>query len=169
MKVSVVISISGSKIPTLPYFDYTFLLQFNHQLVGWFFFPKWVFFWIRETGLRRQMGYGFNDEEWFFLGWWILCLVKFLIFIFSPDCIGSAFNAKGAMQCPNCRKVEKGQWLYASGHHRSFTEFSMEDWTYDEDLYDSSYSEMVIWWINHNCSFLFFFLMSLYLFDLWEI
>ncbi|XXG54097.1 hypothetical protein AAC387_Pa03g2063 [Persea americana] len=61
---------------------------------------------------------------------------------FHLDCIGSAFNAKGAMQCPNCRKVEKGQWLYASGHHRSITEFSMEDWTYDEDLYESSYSEM---------------------------
>uniref|UniRef100_A0A0E0ENE8 RING-type domain-containing protein n=1 Tax=Oryza meridionalis TaxID=40149 RepID=A0A0E0ENE8_9ORYZ len=35
------------------------------------------------------------------------------------DCIGSAFNAKGAMQCPNCRKIEKGRWLYASGHHPS--------------------------------------------------
>lgn len=35
------------------------------------------------------------------------------------DCIGSAFNAKGAMQCPNCRKIEKGRWLYASGHRPS--------------------------------------------------
>ncbi|KAF8653859.1 hypothetical protein HU200_061988 [Digitaria exilis] len=34
---------------------------------------------------------------------------------FHLDCIGSAFNAKGAMQCPNCRKIEKGRWLYASG------------------------------------------------------
>lgn len=23
------------------------------------------------------------------------------------------------MQCPNCRKVEKGRWLYASGHRPS--------------------------------------------------
>ncbi|KAG8087813.1 hypothetical protein GUJ93_ZPchr0010g7730 [Zizania palustris] len=38
---------------------------------------------------------------------------------FHLDCIGSAFNAKGAMQCPNCRKIEKGSWLYASGHHSS--------------------------------------------------
>ncbi|XP_052164441.1 E3 ubiquitin-protein ligase IPI1-like isoform X1 [Oryza glaberrima] len=38
---------------------------------------------------------------------------------FHLDCIGSAFNAKGAMQCPNCRKIEKGRWLYASGHHPS--------------------------------------------------
>lgn len=47
------------------------------------------------------------------------------------------------MQCPNCRKVEKGQWLYANGC-RSYPEFSMDEWTHDEDLYDVSYSEMVI-------------------------
>ncbi|XP_021622377.1 E3 ubiquitin-protein ligase RFI2 isoform X2 [Manihot esculenta] len=45
------------------------------------------------------------------------------------------------MQCPNCRKIEKGQWLYANGC-RSLPEFSMDDWTHDEDLYDLSYSEM---------------------------
>lgn len=60
---------------------------------------------------------------------------------FHLDCIGSAFNAKGAMQCPNCRKIEKGQWLYANGS-RSYPEFNMEDWTRDEDVYDLSYSEM---------------------------
>ncbi|KAG5232399.1 E3 ubiquitin-protein ligase [Salix suchowensis] len=60
---------------------------------------------------------------------------------FHLDCIGSAFNVKGAMQCPNCRKIEKGQWLYANGC-RSLPEFSMEDWAHDEDLYDLSYSEM---------------------------
>ncbi|KAG5084320.1 hypothetical protein AAZX31_19G218700 [Glycine max] len=60
---------------------------------------------------------------------------------FHLDCIGSAFNIKGAMQCPNCRKVEKGQWLYANGC-RSYPEFSMDEWTHDEDLYDLSYSEM---------------------------
>lgn len=60
---------------------------------------------------------------------------------FHLDCIGSAFNVKGAMQCPNCRKIEKGQWLYANGC-RTFPEFTMEDWTHDEDLYDLSYSEM---------------------------
>ncbi|KAK7258915.1 hypothetical protein RIF29_24504 [Crotalaria pallida] len=60
---------------------------------------------------------------------------------FHLDCIGSAFNVKGAMQCPNCRKIEKGQWLYANGC-RSYPEFSMDDWTHDEDLYDLSYSEM---------------------------
>ncbi|XP_048424348.1 E3 ubiquitin-protein ligase RFI2 isoform X2 [Pyrus x bretschneideri] len=60
---------------------------------------------------------------------------------FHLDCIGSAFNIKGAMQCPNCRKIEKGQWLYSNGC-RSFPELNMEDWTHDEDLSDLSYSEM---------------------------
>lgn len=66
----------------------------------------------------------------------------FVMILFS-DCIGSAFNIKGAMQCPNCRKIEKGQWLYANGC-RTFPELNMDDWgTHDEDLYDLSYSEMV--------------------------
>ncbi|PSS26516.1 RING finger containing E3 ubiquitin-protein like [Actinidia chinensis var. chinensis] len=60
---------------------------------------------------------------------------------FHLDCIGSAFNTKGAMQCPNCRKIEKGQWLYASGCH-PVSELNMDDWAHDEDLYDLSYSEM---------------------------
>ncbi|XP_047980889.1 E3 ubiquitin-protein ligase IPI1 isoform X1 [Salvia hispanica] len=60
---------------------------------------------------------------------------------FHLDCIGSAFNSKGAMQCPNCRKIEKGQWLYANGS-RPLPEFSMDDWAHDEDLYDLNYSEM---------------------------
>ncbi|OMO71604.1 Zinc finger, RING-type [Corchorus capsularis] len=29
---------------------------------------------------------------------------------FHLDCIGSAFNATGNMQCPNCRQLENGQW-----------------------------------------------------------
>lgn len=60
------------------------------------------------------------------------------------DCIGSAFNIKGAMQCPNCRKIEKGQWLYAKNGRRPLSEFSMDDWANEEDLYDLSYYEMVI-------------------------
>ncbi|KAL1549774.1 E3 ubiquitin-protein ligase RFI2-like isoform X1 [Salvia divinorum] len=61
---------------------------------------------------------------------------------FHLDCIGSAFNIKGAMQCPNCRKIEKGQWLYANGG-RQLPESAMDDWAHDEDLYDLSYSEML--------------------------
>ncbi|KAF5179851.1 E3 ubiquitin-protein ligase rfi2 [Thalictrum thalictroides] len=60
---------------------------------------------------------------------------------FHLDCIGSAFNVKGVMQCPNCRKIEKGQWLFASGA-RSCPDFSLEDWAHDEDLYDPSYAEI---------------------------
>ncbi|CAA3001656.1 E3 ubiquitin- ligase RFI2-like isoform X1 [Olea europaea subsp. europaea] len=60
---------------------------------------------------------------------------------FHLDCIGSAFNIKGAMQCPNCRKIEKGKWLYANGC-RLLPEFNMDDWAHDEDLYGLSYSEM---------------------------
>lgn len=70
-----------------------------------------------------------------------MLIVDGISFVFL-DCIGSAFNIKGAMQCPNCRKIEKGQWLYANGC-RSFPDFSMDDWTHEEDLYDLSYSEMV--------------------------
>ncbi|KAF9611898.1 hypothetical protein IFM89_036681 [Coptis chinensis] len=78
---------------------------------------------------------------------------KALLYIYSPvfvnsnvssqDCIGSAFNVKGVMQCPNCRKVEKGQWLFSNGT-RSCPELSLEDWAHDEDLYDPSYSEIVL-------------------------
>ncbi|KAK0607206.1 hypothetical protein LWI29_011319 [Acer saccharum] len=32
-------------------------------------------------------------------------------YIFHLDCIGSAFNAAGIMQCPNCRQIEKGEWF----------------------------------------------------------
>lgn len=73
--------------------------------------------------------FDFYGDKYYYILW--LC----------ADCIGSAFNVKGAMQCPNCRKIEKGQWLYSNGS-RPY-EFNMEDWVHDEDLYDISYSEMV--------------------------
>ncbi|KAL4202759.1 hypothetical protein AMTRI_Chr02g222760 [Amborella trichopoda] len=60
---------------------------------------------------------------------------------FHLDCIGSEFNAKGVMQCPNCRKVEKGQWLFANGY-RSFEDFAVDEWAHDEDLYDLRISEL---------------------------
>ncbi|KAK2645851.1 hypothetical protein Ddye_021046 [Dipteronia dyeriana] len=31
--------------------------------------------------------------------------------VFHLDCIGSAFNVTGIMQCPNCRQIQKGEWL----------------------------------------------------------
>ncbi|CAN1161488.1 E3 ubiquitin-protein ligase RFI2 [Linum perenne] len=57
--------------------------------------------------------------------------------LFHLDCIGSAFNIKGVMQCPNCRKIEKGQWLFANNGPRSVPEINMEDWALDEDVYYS--------------------------------
>eukprot|EP00250_Pteridium_aquilinum_P015524 c22630_g2_i1 orf=703-1476(+) len=53
---------------------------------------------------------------------------------FHLDCIGSAFNAKGSMQCPNCRRIENGQWLYANGGRQredSFFEDLMNEEEYD--------------------------------------
>ncbi|KAK9146951.1 hypothetical protein Sjap_006854 [Stephania japonica] len=60
---------------------------------------------------------------------------------FHLDCIGSAFNVKGLMQCPNCRKIETGQWLFANSC-RSYPELGMDEWTHDEDLYELGYAEL---------------------------
>ncbi|CAL5082297.1 unnamed protein product [Urochloa decumbens] len=38
---------------------------------------------------------------------------------FHLDCIGSAFNARGTMQCPNCRDTEEGDWLSANSFQPS--------------------------------------------------
>jgi endogenous inhibitor of DNA gyrase (YacG/DUF329 family) len=38
------------------------------------------------------------------------------------------------MQCPNCRKIEKGRWLYASGHRPS-ADIDMGGWA-TSDNYD---------------------------------
>ncbi|KAM0031455.1 putative chromatin regulator PHD family [Helianthus debilis subsp. tardiflorus] len=63
---------------------------------------------------------------------------------FHLDCIGSAFNVKGIMQCPNCRKIEKGQWLYADGS-RSYAEINIDDLVNPEDVYDLTYHESSMW------------------------
>jgi len=70
-----------------------------------------------------------------------LNLLYFLYPFVSSDCIGSAFNAKGIMQCPNCRKIEMGNWLYANGP-RSSQDANNDEWGYDEDLYDVAHSDM---------------------------
>ncbi|RWW79912.1 hypothetical protein BHE74_00011768 [Ensete ventricosum] len=61
---------------------------------------------------------------------------------FHLDCISSAFNAKGVMQCPNCRKVEEGNWFYANGSH-STPELTMDEGIQDEDLYNLNYAESI--------------------------
>ncbi|KAL9286676.1 putative transcription factor C2H2 family [Arabidopsis thaliana] len=32
---------------------------------------------------------------------------------FHLDCVGSSFNIKNKMECPCCRQIEKGKWLFA--------------------------------------------------------
>ncbi|KAH7277241.1 hypothetical protein KP509_39G041800 [Ceratopteris richardii] len=51
---------------------------------------------------------------------------------FHLDCIGSSFNAKGRMQCPNCRHVEVGRWLYANGG--CVHEDPVDDFTFEEEV-----------------------------------
>jgi len=61
----------------------------------------------------------------------------------DTDCIGSAFNVKGMMQCPNCRKIEKGRWLYASGPTNSSPELSTNDGGNDDYPFYFSFAEVV--------------------------
>ncbi|XP_058092769.1 E3 ubiquitin-protein ligase IPI1-like isoform X2 [Magnolia sinica] len=44
------------------------------------------------------------------------------------------------MQCPNCRKVEKGQWLFANGY-RPLSELNVDELV-NEDFYDLAYSDL---------------------------
>lgn len=69
-------------------------------------------------------------------------MIEIILSWLASECIGSAFNAKGAMQCPNCRKIQKGRWLYSNGSG-SYVEFNMEDLVHEETSYDPNNSEMV--------------------------
>ncbi|XP_021637292.1 uncharacterized protein LOC110633119 isoform X2 [Hevea brasiliensis] len=51
--------------------------------------------------------------------------------LFHLDCIGSAFNASGSMQCPNCREVEIGLWRRFENNS---PEGSMDEDANDEDI-----------------------------------
>uniref|UniRef100_A0A7N0UGW5 RING-type domain-containing protein n=2 Tax=Kalanchoe fedtschenkoi TaxID=63787 RepID=A0A7N0UGW5_KALFE len=61
---------------------------------------------------------------------------------FHLDCIGSAFNLKGAMQCPNCQTVEKGHWLYANEAAHEVPEYSANDWIHDQEPYELAFPEL---------------------------
>ncbi|CAN6572817.1 unnamed protein product [Malus baccata var. baccata] len=56
------------------------------------------------------------------------------------NCIGSAFNVKGIMECPNCREIENGEWRYyvsrSPDHELDLSE--------DEMDYEDSPIEMII-------------------------
>lgn len=45
------------------------------------------------------------------------------------------------MQCPNCRNIENGQWLYANGCN-PYEDIILENFTNNEDLYDVNHTEM---------------------------
>ncbi|XP_009136268.1 uncharacterized protein LOC103860418 [Brassica rapa] len=55
---------------------------------------------------------------------------------FHLDCIGSAFNAKGFMQCPNCMQIEPGQWRYAT--NPPIPTISEGDWLSEEEDDDAN-------------------------------
>ncbi|KAL9235762.1 hypothetical protein vseg_010498 [Gypsophila vaccaria] len=69
---------------------------------------------------------------------------------FHLDCIGSAFNMKGTMQCPNCRNIEKGQWLFASSTNSS-PEISVEEGSTDAYPFYFSFTDMA--YRFHICPF----------------
>jgi hypothetical protein len=69
------------------------------------------FMWVTSYALANLLhAYQrmFCTSYYFFF--WILHTILSCLL----DCIGSAFNAKGVMQCPNCRNIEKGHWLYGN-------------------------------------------------------
>ena len=47
------------------------------------------------------------------------------------------------MQCPNCREVESGNWLYVNGSTSSAPEPSIEDWFSDVETFDFLDTDMV--------------------------
>ncbi|KAJ4896983.1 Uncharacterized protein Rs2_23777 [Raphanus sativus] len=55
---------------------------------------------------------------------------------FHLDCIGSAFNAKGFMQCPNCMQIEPGQWRFANDP--PLPNISEGDWITEEEDDDAN-------------------------------
>eukprot|EP00898_Chlorokybus_atmophyticus_P000460 jgi/Chlat1/1414/Chrsp12S01979 len=55
---------------------------------------------------------------------------------FHLDCIGSAFNVKGSMECPNCRHVENGMWLYGVGSLGT----NMDELEYDQDYEEETFA-----------------------------
>ncbi|CAA0362064.1 unnamed protein product [Arabidopsis thaliana] len=65
---------------------------------------------------------------------------------FHLDCIGSAYNAKGFMECPNCRNIEPGHWQFSDGTH--FNPNGMiannEEEEEEEDNDPGSFSQMIV-------------------------
>ncbi|KAL8160685.1 hypothetical protein V2J09_002222 [Rumex salicifolius] len=50
---------------------------------------------------------------------------------FHLDCIGSTFNVRGFMKCPNCRDQEWSDWLYSVSTGDSRTDVDLVNWISD--------------------------------------
>lgn len=68
---------------------------------------------------------------------------------FSSDCIGSAFNIKGAMECPNCREMENGLWQhFRNDNHEEITDEEEDnDEDYDEFEMVKTRSSLVLFFL----------------------
>ncbi|GJZ28272.1 zinc finger, CCHC-type containing protein [Tanacetum coccineum] len=80
----------------------------------------------------------------------VIMLSKVNVYCYSVSC-SLLFDILegGAMQCPNCYKVEKGQWLYADGH-RPYPELNIDDLVNDEEVYELSFSEAQEIWVKEE-------------------
>ncbi|KAG7579198.1 Zinc finger RING-type [Arabidopsis thaliana x Arabidopsis arenosa] len=63
---------------------------------------------------------------------------------FHLDCIGSAYNAKGFMECPNCRSIEPGEWRFANGTHFNADNMIANDDEQEEDNDPGCFSQLIV-------------------------
>ncbi|CAL9222977.1 unnamed protein product [Arabidopsis halleri] len=63
---------------------------------------------------------------------------------FHLDCIGSAYNAKGFMECPNCRNIEPGEWRFANGTHFNADNMIAGDDEQEEDNDPGCFSQLIV-------------------------
>ncbi|CAE5982897.1 unnamed protein product [Arabidopsis arenosa] len=60
------------------------------------------------------------------------------------DCIGSAYNAKGFMECPNCRNIEPGEWRFANGTHFNADNMIANGDEQEEDNDPGCFSQLIV-------------------------
>ncbi|EFH60144.1 predicted protein, partial [Arabidopsis lyrata subsp. lyrata] len=60
------------------------------------------------------------------------------------ECIGSAYNAKGFMECPNCRNIEPGEWQFADGTHFNADNMIANDDEQEEDNDPGCFSQLIV-------------------------
>lgn len=105
-------------------------------------FCRWTWMWLLYIVICACIWHSIYSN---------ICFLSFIFYpLVSPDCIGSAFNAKGIMQCPNCRTIEMGNWLYANGF-RASQDVNNDEWGYD-DLYDAGHSDLATFVVSERLS-----------------